>query len=636
MMKKILLVFLMITCFGLTSHAWVYPEHREFLLLAIKKLDSAHRVSLDKLWYMARKGHEPRLTESVADFTQAEGPTQIDYAAWAAIGGDHSTSPADMLHSVLETEWILKVADVAARLKNGLETASNQSEILNRLRDSDIRFLRADPEYVSRAGGNYGHFMLARPEVRTLPDVYFDLCYQEGSPLNLVGNYKWFHASAMLKAQQLCDENLTPDQRSALSLAALADEAFALHFLGDGFSSGHVAGIWGDAAQRKGTHDYYDEKGLEVVTWHGERMVIMGDAYMTPEDAERASNAVLLSLEQFLDAANGKLGFRLVNLQPPVSFADTFKTGKALYMPKRDLDTAFNPLFQTILITMPVPGLSTGKGELPRFRSEIGPFIGIVASARGSVISSGFESMQKTSGFVPGLGLAIRVGLGMEGVLNASGDGLAFLDIGWQLDGASSVKYYNEPMLKYYGGMLSAIPSRDAFFARLRLPFCLIPGDLLITAPFMLLFAPETFNKMIVAAGNGGLIPWQTGLVTPIGRFQFVIGREIGVSIYGVDKVGDAILVPTDSDNPDDYALLSLYSAQLDFPILEYRPFRTFSSRQSADLVFQINAGMDIPFKSKVVYSDSPDMPHLKTTWYVSLRMAFDWRYYFSSKKKKK
>ena len=44
----------------------------------------------------------------------------------------------------------------------------------------------------------------------------------------------------------------------------LADEAFALHFLEDGFSAGHVAGIWGNAALRKGTHDYYDEHGLEV------------------------------------------------------------------------------------------------------------------------------------------------------------------------------------------------------------------------------------------------------------------------------------------------------------------------------------------------------------------------------------
>jgi len=634
--KKTLLILAVINGLGLNCFAWVYPEHRDITLLAIQKLDPAHRAILDQLWSMARKGYESRLSEAVADVTQGERPDHLDFAAWAAIGGDHSTSPANLLHNVLETDWILNVADVAARLKTGLATATRESERLNSLRISDIRFLRADPDYVSRAGSNYGHFMLARPDVKITADAYFDLCFREGCALNIVGNYKWFHASALLKARQLTDEKLNPEQRSALALAALADEGFATHFLDDGFSSGHVAGIWGDAAQRKGTHDYYDEMGLEVVTWNGEWDVIMGDAYMRPEDADRIAVSVCLSLVQFLDAASGKIRLNPAGHEPEVATADTFNVGKALYLPGRVLDTAFNPLFRAVLMTTPVPGLNNGLGELPRFRSEIGPFIGLATSARGSLISSGFSSLQETAGFVPGLGVALRIGLGMEGVLNESGDGLAFLDIGWQLDGSSSMKYYNEPSLKYYGGMLSAVPSRDAFFARLRLPFCLIPGDLLIAGPFLLLFAPESFNKMVVAAGNGGLIPWQSGLVTPIGRFQFVIGREIGVSVYGLDKGRDAILVPTNSDNSDDYALLSLYSVQLDFPVLEYRPFRTFASRTSADLVFQINAGMDIPFNSKVVYADNFYQPQLRTTWYVSLRMAFDWRYYFSGKKKKK
>ena len=634
-MKKSLLILMIVISLGLSAHAWVYPEHREFSLLAIQKLDPSRKATLDQLWSMARKGYESRLTESVADFNQGERPTQLDWAAWAAISGDHSTSPVNMLYNVLETDWILKVADIAARLNTGLKEADNASETQNRLRESDIRLLRADPEYVSRAGGNYGHFMLARPEVKTTAEDYFETCYREGCALNLVGNYKWFHASALMKAQRLADKNLSPEQRSALALAALADEAFALHFLNDGFASGHVSGIWGDAAQRKGTHDYYNERGLEVTTWKGERVVIMGDAYMRPEDGEMAANAVVISLSQFLDAANGRLGYALLSDLSPVIMADTFNVGKAEYMPRRDLDTAFNALFFTVLETLPVPGLATGLGEIPRFRSEIGPFVGLAASARGAVVSSGFESSQVTSGFVPGLGLSIRFGLGMEGVLNESGDGLAFLDLGWQLDGASSMKYYNEPLLKYYGAMLSAIPSRDAYFARLRLPFCLIPGDLIVAAPFLLIFAPETLNKMIVAAGNGGLVPWQSGMVTPIGRFQFVIGREIGVAIYGVDKGGDAMLVPDDKEDPDKVALMSFYSTQLDFPIFEYRPFRTFSARQSADLVIQIHGGMDIPFKSTLVYKD-PDnfnIPELKTTWFVGLRMAFDWRYYFTGKK---
>ena len=87
----------------------------------------------------------------------------------------------------------------------------------------------------------------------------------------------------------------------------LADEGFALHFLEDTFAAGHVAGTWGDVSQRKGTHDYYNEAGLEVFTWGGGSMsaVLMGDAHMRREDTERAAGAVRDSLAQVIDQAAG-------------------------------------------------------------------------------------------------------------------------------------------------------------------------------------------------------------------------------------------------------------------------------------------------------------------------------------------
>ena len=39
---------------------------------------------------------------------------------------------------------------------------------------------------------------------------------------------------------------------------------------------------------------------------------------------------------------------------------------------------------------------------------------------------------------------------------------------------------------------------------------------------------------MAVTAANGGLIPWQLGWATRFGRFQFVLGREIGATFYGL------------------------------------------------------------------------------------------------------
>ena len=150
------------------------------------------------------------------------------------------------------------------------------------------------------------HFLLARPDVDTDAREYLTACLKEGAELNALGAYSWFHISALSKAVRYATENLTSEEKSALILSALADEAFALHFLEDVFASGHTAGTWGNASQRKGTHDYYNEHGLEVVTWDGQRMILMGDAYMRPQDAEVAAIRVAMSLEELLDAASGK------------------------------------------------------------------------------------------------------------------------------------------------------------------------------------------------------------------------------------------------------------------------------------------------------------------------------------------
>ena len=37
---------------------------------------------------------------------------------------------------------------------------------------------------------------------------------------------------------------------------------------------------------------------------------------------------------------------------------------------------------------------------------------------------------------------------------------------------------------------------------------------------------------MAVIAGNGGLIPWHSGIATSFGRFQIVLGREMGVYFF--------------------------------------------------------------------------------------------------------
>jgi hypothetical protein len=132
---------------------------------------------------------------------------------------------------------------------------------------------------------------------------------------------------------------------------------------------------------------------------------------------------------------------------------------------------------------------------------------------------------------------------------------------------------------------------------------------------------------MAVVASNGGLIPWQSGIATPIGRFQFVLGREIGISFYGHGQQEDHLLIP--SSAPGGTTLIKLRSVSFDFPVLEYRPFRSFSLDQSSSLLAQLYFGFE---SSQPVSSISPagaPEPDMKRIWYTGIRIAFDWRNYF-------
>jgi hypothetical protein len=317
------------------SLAWIYPEHRELAMQAVQGLDAERKAAFDRLWGDARSGDEARLCEAGADTAQGLVPQCIDWAALSAIAGDHSCSSADMLETARASNWILEVADVAAQLKLDLAglpvTARAQlgtsmadmvgdaqrlladEEVraarINALRTADLRLQRADPQYATRAGSNNAHFLLARPSTDTSPADYGELTLRTGVEISAVGAYTYFHLSALQKASRLAAEPaLSPKERQSLARAALADEAFALHFLEDVFAAGHIAGTWGNAAQRQGTHDHYNQNGLEVFTWRGgsKSVVLMGDAHMRPEDARIASATVRESLQQVIDVAFGR------------------------------------------------------------------------------------------------------------------------------------------------------------------------------------------------------------------------------------------------------------------------------------------------------------------------------------------
>lgn len=607
-----LLAIYSIVILTVTAVGWVFPEHRDIALLALERLEPAKRSVLDKLWSEARVGHEARLCAQIADPSQGANPTCLDYASWTAISGDHSCSANDMLSTVLNSPWILKVAGVSAHLKSRLASATRSDQRFNAVRDSDIALLRSDPAYVARAGSNNAHFLLARPDSAMSAEAYANLALGPNAEMNALATYMWYHLRALAKAANIAQGDVPADSRSWVALAVLADEAFALHFLEDSFASGHVAGTWGNAAVRKGTHDYYSEHGLEVTAWNHNRFVALGDAYMRQEDADRAAAAVRDSLTQVATALEG--GLRVVeptglNATEPERFDVCHeKRFPAAAGQLEDMNRLIPIVAQT-----PMPALVAGKGELPRFRSELGPFIGLSSAVSAVALSGGFGSNQSSAGVTGSLDLSFRVGFGLEGVLNASSDGLTFVDAGVREDSPA------------HGG--SSVPGRGAIALRGRAPFWLVPGDLILAAPVLAFTKPQALQKMAVQAANGGLIPWQAVVATRVGRFQFVLGREVGISLYGYTS-DQSVLLPTPGVPPVNTTQINLRSIRFDFPILEYRPFRTFSQNQSSGLAFQVFAGFDKPNSVSVVQPVGAPKASVHTIVTGGIRMVFDWRHY--------
>jgi hypothetical protein len=514
-----------------------------------------------------------------------------------------------------------------------MESEATRADRVNALRVADVRLQRADPDYATRAGSNNAHFLLARPRVDFTRQEYLETTLLAGSEVNAVGVWGRYHLSALQKATRVARENLAPEERSALARAMLADEAFALHFMEDVFAAGHVAGTWGDVSQRKGTHDYYNASGLEVRTWQGgeNTIVLMGDAHMRPEDAARAAEAVRLSFEQVLDTAAGRL--RKVNLPyapaapvEPEAF-DVCENDELSQWPvgQEPAPEAVQMGVEVVLLT-PVPSLDQGLGSMPRFRAELGPFIGAAGSLTARYLDGGFTGLESGDGVVGGADLAMRLGYGLDGVLGEGGDGLVYFSVGYSGDTPSSSKFTEAAAAQEASTLTAAIPGRTGWSARLRMPFYLIPGDLLLLSP-LYFAAPTTYERMGVAAVNGGLIPWQLAWATRFGRFQFVAGREIGATFYGLGE-DDSLLAPGEPPGTGP-RVIKFGSTYLDFPILEYRPYRAFDTTQTSELIVQLFVGVDLPNNGRVVFPPGAPSVELDTVYSIGVRLVFDWRRYF-------
>jgi hypothetical protein len=636
------------------ARAWIYPEHRDIAVAAVEKLDPDQRARLDSLWQLAFATHRGRLCATAAETGQGIELKCLDWAALPAIAGDHSCSSAEMQATVMNSQWIMDVASIAAGLKveldllnasvsrvdaksqvdaaslegvrRSLENADLRARRYNALRDSDLRIQRADPAYATRASANSAHFLVPRTGVTVDQARYAAYIVDDSTEINALGVYTKLHASALAKIALLADPDLPPDERGAVALAALMDEAFGLHFLEDAFSAGHMAGIWGNASQRRGTHDYYNQNGIEAYLWdrREQPVLLMGDAYMRTEDEQVAAEAVYLSIAEFLDARS-ESGLRADPGLPQAADRTDVCHGKSMADSFGPRPTQALPAASVakVLSRTPIPALSEGPGSVPRFRSEFGGFIGIASSVEGRVLNGGFAADQYEKGWMSGLDVSLRGGLGMAGVLGPSGDGLTFVSVGLHADTPSSSTFTQ--LNSGQGSLTAAIPGRTGYALRARMPFAAIPGDLILLSP-LYFFNREAYERLAISAVNGGLLPWQSGMATAIGRFQFVLGRELGITFYGRRQAPDEMFV---LGPPPQYslALIKFRSTLYDFPVLEYRPYRSYSGDQSTTLTVQLFVDVDVPSHVQVIEPIGQAV-RLHALWSAGLRLRMDWRHY--------
>jgi len=611
------------------ASAWIYSEHRDIASEAIVRLPPGDREKLDRLWTAARTVLPERLCHQLSAGDQGTAPGCIDFAAWAAIAGDHSCSPNDLIGSVVPGPWILNVASVAAATNAALRSSGSRIERLNRIASMNLALQQADSEYVTRAGANNAHFLLAREGADATG--YLRATVREGALLNALGLYVQYHGAALASAAAL-----PPEPKGPEALHVLALEGYALHWLEDSFAAGHVVGTWGTAPWRKGTHDYYSEFGVDTLNWKGEPFIAFGDANMRPPDLDRASVAVSASLSQLAHAltAGDALGASARAFGPGPAAMLAFNACKEERQPSdRGLEGIAKAMSGQLAGT-PVPGRGEGQVTLPRFRDELGPFVGGFASIVGGAGWGGAgETAARATGAVSA---GVRVGFGLEGVTGSIGTGLAFAEAGLEMASAQVDKCSGTACTALGAtSLFPKVPARTGLRLGLRLPFWVLPGDILLLGPILALVSPSALSKVGVEAASGGFIPYERSVNTRAGIFQIVLGREVQGTLYGY--LGDRtipLLISPIGEGPSgaELGVIAVKSLALSFPVIEWTPFRTFATQVAFSFQMQLGFGVELPTSVQVEYPSGRSAPAVPTSWNIFLRLGSDVRYFIGSR----
>jgi hypothetical protein len=376
---------------------------------------------------------------------------------------------------------------------------------------------------------------------------------------------------------------------------------------------------------------------LDAALWNGDRAALLGDAHMRDTDLRRTAAAVAESLSQVADSASNpdSLAARVGATIAPaiVNEAVSFDSCTAVLQPSATVVPGAAQLYAPIVVQTAIPGFGENDVHLPRFRQEIGPFLGFYGDLSGGSSFDGFNASAIPRAFGSS-NVGFRIGAGLEALTGSAGSSQAFVGVGLryetsQLEAGSSF---------YQLAGVPVIPARRGLSFQLRVPFYIFPFDLLLATPVLVWAAPSAITDMAIVAASGGRLGLHRAIVTNVGSFQLLLGSEVGLTFYGYwgERIENLALAPPGAvvPYPSTAVFISYRSLQFDFPFFEYRPLRTFATQQALTFALQLGGGFEIPndvrYVSKLTLpAATGPIPELGTAWYAYLRIRFDARYYF-------
>jgi hypothetical protein len=280
-----------------SAEAWYFPEHAELTRLGLEdfapqSVAAALESAIDDArteGLLVCRGVNTKLQAMPA----ADAPDAcVPYGALAALAGDHANTTTDLGQflseplrrwtpapnrplSILLTDaardtWVAFQSDAepeavrvwtmpATRAARATVQALRAENPKDFVRSLDAELLVIDPGYITRAKGAKTHF---HDPTSALPAILQQAAL--GGLDNVFAQMLAHHARSLQLAALA--RRVKGRDRALLRREALLEHAFALHFVEDAFSAGHVATDPAVAAdeRRAGRHDYFNRQGLAL------------------------------------------------------------------------------------------------------------------------------------------------------------------------------------------------------------------------------------------------------------------------------------------------------------------------------------------------------------------------------------